>query len=68
MSKDEQFSQLVTGGVLVKRPILMDENFVLVGFRQSEWEEQRERMREALGFPGIPSFPADFNRKNSSAA
>lgn len=45
MSPDEQFALLATDGMLVKRPILVGKDFVLVGFRQSEWEEQRERMR-----------------------
>lgn len=40
MSEDEQFSLLATDGMLVKRPILIGESFVLVGFRQAEWEEK----------------------------
>lgn len=39
MSEDEQFALLSTDGMLVKRPILVGENFVLVGFKQAEWEE-----------------------------
>ena len=37
MSEDEQFALLATDGMLVKRPILVGEDFVLVGFRESEW-------------------------------
>lgn len=40
MSEDEQFALLATDGMLVKRPILVTDNFVLVGFKQSEWEEK----------------------------
>ena len=38
MSEDEQFALLSTDGMLVKRPLLVGEDFVLVGFRQAEWE------------------------------
>lgn len=37
MSEDEQFAMLATDGMLVKRPILVGEDFVLVGFREAEW-------------------------------
>ena len=40
MSEDEQLALLSTDGMLVKRPILAGENFVLTGFRQAEWEEK----------------------------
>jgi arsenate reductase len=40
MSEDEQFKLLATDGMLVKRPILVGDGFVLVGFRQAEWEEK----------------------------
>ena len=38
MSEDEQLALLATDGMLVKRPILVGEDFVLTGFRQAEWE------------------------------
>ena len=38
MSEEEQLTLLATDGMLVKRPILVGEGFVLVGFRQAEWE------------------------------
>ena len=38
MSEEEQLSLLATDGMLVKRPILVGEDFVLAGFRQGEWE------------------------------
>ena len=39
MTEVEQFALLASDGMLVKRPILAGEDFVLTGFKQSEWEE-----------------------------
>ena len=39
MSEDEMFELLATDGMLVKRPIAVDETKVLVGFKESEWKE-----------------------------
>lgn len=39
MSEDEQLKLLATNGMLVKRPILINKNKILVGFKESEWEE-----------------------------
>ncbi len=30
---------LATDGMLVKRPLLIGDDFVLVGFKEAEWEE-----------------------------
>ena len=38
MNEDEQFALLAGDGMLVKRPILVGDGFVLVGFKQEEWE------------------------------
>lgn len=38
MTEEEQLSLLATDGMLVKRPLLIGEDFVLVGFRPKEWE------------------------------
>ncbi len=38
MSEDEQLQLLSSDGMLVKRPILVTEDTVLVGFKQAEWE------------------------------
>lgn len=38
MSEEEQFKLLASDGMLVKRPILVGKDFVLVGFREQEWE------------------------------
>ena len=40
MSEEEQIALLATDGMLVKRPILVGEDFVMTGFRQKEWEEK----------------------------
>ena len=39
MSEDEQFALLAADGMLVKRPILVGDGFVLTGFREKEWAE-----------------------------
>ncbi len=41
MSEDEQFALLASDGMLVKRPILVADNTVLVGFKESKWEKLR---------------------------
>ena len=40
MSEAEQFDLLATDGMLVKRPLLVADDFVLVGFKVKEWEEK----------------------------
>ena len=40
MSEDEQYALLATDGMLVKRPLVVADDFVLVGFKQKEWEEK----------------------------
>lgn len=39
MSEDEQFALLASDGMLVKRPILVTDYTVLVGFKEAEWAE-----------------------------
>jgi len=39
MSEEEQLRLLSTNGMLVKRPIAVKGNTVLVGFKESEWEK-----------------------------
>lgn len=39
MSEEEQIGLLASDGLLVKRPILLSGKNVLVGFKESEWEE-----------------------------
>lgn len=40
MSEEEQYRLLASDGMLVKRPLVVGENFVLVGFREAQWQEQ----------------------------
>ena len=38
MSEEEQFKLLASDGMLVKRPLLIGDGFVLVGFKEDEWQ------------------------------
>ena len=38
MSEEEQFKLLASDGMLVKRPLLIGDDFVLVGFKEEEWQ------------------------------
>ena len=40
MSDEEQVKLLATDGMLVKRPLVIGEYFVLVGFKESDWSEK----------------------------
>ncbi len=40
MSDEEQIELLASDGMLVKRPILVSDTFVLTGFKEQEWEER----------------------------
>ena len=40
MSEDEMLKLLATDGMLVKRPLLISDDYVLVGFKETEWEEK----------------------------
>ena len=40
MSEEEQLKLLASDGMLVKRPIVIGEDFVLVGFKENEWGEK----------------------------
>ena len=39
MSEEEQYALLATDGMLVKRPVLVGDGFVLTGFKESTWAE-----------------------------
>lgn len=39
MSEEEQLQLLATNGMLVKRPLVVDGDTVLVGFKEAEWGE-----------------------------
>ena len=40
MSEDEQLKLLATNGMLVKRPFVVGDGFVLTGFKENEWKEK----------------------------
>ncbi len=40
MTEDEMLKLLATDGMLVKRPVLVGEDFVLTGFKEAEWSEK----------------------------
>ena len=40
MSEDEQFALLASDGMLIKRPLLIANDFVLVGFREKDYDER----------------------------
>ncbi len=39
MNEEEQLKLLSTDGMLVKRPLLIGDDFILVGFKEKEWDE-----------------------------
>lgn len=43
MSEEEQIALLASDGMLVKRPLIVAEDYVLAGFREKEWEERMGR-------------------------
>ena len=40
MTEDEQLTLLATDGMLVKRPLVVGDDFVLTGFKETEWTEK----------------------------
>ena len=40
MSEEEKLKLLATDGMLVKRPLVIGEDFVLVGFKEIEWSDK----------------------------
>ncbi len=48
MSEEEQIKLLATNGMLVKRPLIVDEDKVLVGFKETEWKEKLIKVRKGL--------------------
>ena len=41
MSEQEQLALLATSGMLVKRPLVIGEDFVLTGFKEADWERMK---------------------------
>lgn len=42
MTEEEMLKLLATDGMLVKRPILVGDDFVLTGFKEAEWSEKNK--------------------------
>lgn len=40
MTEEEQLNLLGTDGMLVKRPLVIGDDFVLIGFKESQWAEK----------------------------
>lgn len=49
MTEQEQYDLLASDGMLVKRPLLVGEQFVLTGFRQEEWAEKIRTFAQSSG-------------------
>lgn len=47
MTEEEQIKLLASDGMLVKRPLLVSENRVLVGFKEAQWESMDDGKQEA---------------------
>ena len=43
MTDEEAFDLLATNGMLVKRPLIVGKDFVLVGFKEAQWETLKEK-------------------------
>ena len=50
MSEDEMFDLLASDGMLVKRPLLIGDGFVLVGFKEDDWKEKNECLVKLGGY------------------
>ncbi len=48
MSEEEQLRLLATNGMLVKRPLIVSKDKVLVGFKESEWKENINTSKQPL--------------------
>lgn len=42
MSEEEQLQILASNGMLVKRPLIIGENIILIGFKPQEWQKLKE--------------------------
>ena len=42
LTEDEKFELLATNGMLVKRPIIIGDDFALIGFNENQWQEKLE--------------------------
>ncbi len=42
MTEQEQYDLLATNGMLVKRPLVVGDDFILLGFKETEWEKLKK--------------------------
>lgn len=42
MTEDEQIELLSSNGMLIKRPLIIGEDLILVGFKEKEWEQMKD--------------------------
>ena len=42
MSEQEQLQLLATNGMLVKRPLVVAEDLILVGFKEDQWQQLKD--------------------------
>ena len=45
MTEDEQFALLAADGMLVKRPLIVGDGFVIVGFKEDEWKQKLLKLK-----------------------
>ena len=65
MSEDEQLQLLATNGMLVKRPLVVAEGFVLTGFKEKEWTEKMLQQERPRG-EKMKKIDAEENDANAS--
>lgn len=53
MSEDEQLDLLATDGMLVKRPLVVGKDFVLLGFKEEQWKEIDRCLRHSWKQSGL---------------
>ena len=59
LSEEEKVALLATNGMLVKRPILILDDIVLVGFKEAEWKEALTKDPNSTDNPyGVPNYLA----------
>ena len=72
MSEDEQYALLATDGMLVKRPLLIGEDFALPGFREKEWLEKLfangQVATQYVNEAGVPTMDEEWNVNGSYMA
>ena len=58
LSEDEMLALLAEDGMLVKRPMLIGDDFVLVGFKEADWEKMLEKWERHRN--GCPLYNRPF--------